>query len=98
MERNDRNDGNAGNQGGCAGNQGENEGNAGNQDGKAGNQGGNAENQGDSLRESSCLLLRLKSQSGRGAFHHPASMGSCLTYSHTYYALPTKWMSFPSRK
>ena len=62
------------------------------------NQGGNAGNQGDSLRESSCLLLRLKSRSARGAFHHPAFMGSCPTISHTYFALSTKWMSSPSRK
>ena len=78
-----------------AGNQG---GNAGNQGGNAGNKGGNAGTQGDSLQESSCLLLRLKSWSARGAFHHPAFMDSCPTISHTYFALSTKWMSSLSRE
>ena len=86
---------NAGNQGGIAGNR---VGNAGNQDGNVVNQGGNTGNQGDSLWESSCLLLRLKSRSARGGFHHPAFMGSCLTISHTYFTLSTKWMSSPSGK
>ena len=54
---------------------------------ECGNRGGNAGNQCDSLWESSCLLLRLKSQSGRGAFHHSAFMGSCPTISHTYFVL-----------
>ena len=34
-------------------------------------------------QEQSCLLLRLKSQSTKGASHHPAFMGNCLTISHT---------------
>ena len=55
-------------------------------------------NQGDSLWESSCLLLWLKSRSARGAFHHPAFMGTCPTISHTYLALPTKWITSPSKK
>ena len=32
------------------------------------------------------LLLRLQSRSARGAFHHPAFMGNCLTISHTCYS------------
>ena len=75
--------GNAGNQGGNEGNQGGNAedqggnpgnqgGNAGNWGENAGNQGGNAGNQGDSLRESLCLLVPLKSWSARGVLHHPA--------------------------
>ena len=71
---------------------------AGNQGGNAENQGKNAGNQSDSLWESSWLLLRLNSRSARGAFHHPALIGSCPTISHMYFALPTKWMSSPSRK
>ena len=55
-------------------------------------------NQGDSLWESSCSLLWLKSRSARGAFHHPAFMGTCPTISHTYLALPTKWITSPSKK
>ena len=55
-----------------------------------GNQSGNAENQGNSLGESSCLLLRLKSRSARVAFHHAAFMGSCPTISYTFFALFTK--------
>ena len=100
--------GNTGNQGGNAGNRGgnfRNAGNVGNQGGnrrKLGenvwNQGGNAANQGDSLWESSCLLLRLKSRSARGAFHHPAFMGSYPTISHTYFTFSTKWMGSSSRK
>ena len=54
-----------GNQGGNVGNGG---GNTRNQGGNSGNQGGNVGNQGDFLREFSCLLLRLKSQSARGDF------------------------------
>ena len=50
------------------------------------------------LCENLCLLLRLKSRSARGAFHHPTFMGSCPTISHTYFALSTKWTSSPSRK
>ena len=72
-------------------NQAGNAGNGGGNAGNPGNQGRNAGNQGDSNRESSCLLLRLKSRSVRGAFYHPALM------SHTLFALSTKWMSFPSR-
>ena len=73
-------------------------GNWGNQGGNVGNGVGNVGNQGNSLRESSCLLLWLKSRSTWGAFHHPAFMGSCLTISHTYFALSTKRMSSPSSK
>ena len=58
--------------------------------GNAGNGGGNAGDQGDSLRESSCLLLRLKSRSARGVFPDPAFMDSCKTISHTFLALSTK--------
>ena len=50
-----------------------------NHGGNAGNGGGNAENQGDSLREFSCLLLRLKFRSARGVFHHPTFIDSCQT-------------------
>ena len=50
------------------------------------------------LRENLCLLLRLKSRSLRGAFHHPDFIGSCPTISYTIFALSTKWMSSPSRK
>ena len=60
--------------------------------GNAGNQGRIAGNQGDYSRESLCLLLRLKSLSARGAFHHPASIGSCSTIGYTFFALSTKWM------
>ena len=73
-------------------------GNAGSGGRNAGNGGGNAGNHGDFLWESLCLLLRLKSRSSRGAFHHSAFMGSCPTISHTFFALSTKWMSCPSRK
>ena len=72
-------------------NQGGNAENGGGNAWNPGNQGRSAGNQDDSLWESSCLLLRLKSWSARGAFHHPALM------SHTLFALSTKWMSFPSR-
>ena len=34
-------------------------------------------------QEQSCLMLRLKSRSARGASHHPAFMRNCLTISHT---------------
>ena len=34
-------------------------------------------------QEQLCLLLRLKSWNVRGASHHPAFMGNCLTMSHT---------------
>ena len=34
-------------------------------------------------QEQSCLLLRLKSRNARGASHHPAFMGNCLTINHT---------------
>ena len=34
-------------------------------------------------QEQSCLLLRLKFRNARGASHHPAFMGNCLTISHT---------------
>ena len=54
-----------------------------------GNEGGNAGNQADSLWKFSCLLLRLKFRSARGAFHHPAFMGNCPTISHTFFALST---------
>ena len=60
--------------------------------------GGNAGNQGNSLLESSCLLLRLKSRKARGAFHHPAFRGSRPIISHTFFDLSSKWMSSPSRK
>ena len=75
-------------------------GNAGNGGRNAGNQGGIAGtgNQGDYLRESSCFFLRLKSRRARGAFHHPAFLGSCPTISHTLFAFSTKWISSPSRK
>ena len=33
-----------------------------------------------------CLLLWLKSQSVRGASHHPAFMGNCRTISHKFYS------------
>ena len=33
------------------------------------------------------LLLRVKSQSTRGASHHPAFMGNCPTISHTFFSL-----------
>ena len=66
--------------------------------GNAGNQGENAGNHGDSSWESSCLSLRLKSRSVRGAFHPPGVMGSWPTISHTPFALSTKWMSSSSRK
>ena len=93
--------GNVGNLGGNAGNQGRNVGNHGgnarNQDGNARNQGGNEGNQCDSSWEPSCLLLWLKSQSARGAFHHPAFIGSYPIVSHKFFALSTKWSS-PSRK
>ena len=100
-ERNEGNDGNvrnhrgnAGNQDGNAGNQGGNvgngNGNAGNQSGKAGNQGGNAGKQGDSLWESLCLLLYLKSRSARRGFHHPAFMGSCPSFSGKFVILPSR--------
>ena len=92
------NDGNAGNQDGNTGNLGGNAENGGGNIGNAGNQGGNAGNEGDSSRVSSCLLLRLKSRSVRGAFHHLAFMGSWPTLSHTFFALSTKWMSSPLRK
>ena len=55
-------------------------------------------NEGDSSRVSSCLLLRLKSRSVRGEFHHLAFMGSWPTLSHTFFVLSTKWMSSPLRK
>ena len=45
-----------------------------------------------------CILLRLKSQSARGASHHSASMDSCPTFGHTFSALPAQWMSSPLRK
>ena len=61
-----------------------------NHDGNTGTGGGNAGDQGDSLRESSCLLLRLKSRSARGVFPDPAFMDSCKTISHTFLALSTK--------
>ena len=35
----------------------------------------------------SCLLLRLKFQSARGASHHPAFTGNYETISHTFYSL-----------
>ena len=73
-ERDEGNDGNAGNQSENAGNQG----------GNAGNEDENAENRGDSLLESFCLLLRLKSRTARGASHQPAFMGSCLTISQIW--------------
>ena len=38
----------------------------------------------DTLAESFCLLLRLKSRSARGASCHSAFMGNYLTISHTY--------------
>ena len=60
--------------------------------GNAGIQVGNAGNQANSLWESSCLLLRLNSRSARGAFRHPAFMGSCPTTSPTFFVLSTKWM------
>ena len=85
-----------GNQGGNAGNQG---GNAGNQDGNVGNGGGNAGNQGgnqgNSSSGSSCLLLRLKFLSVRGAFRFPAFMGRCPTISHAIFAFSTSWMRSP---
>ena len=95
-ERNGGNDENAGNQGGNAedqsgntGNEGGNAenrvGNVGNQSGNAESQGGNARNQGDSSWESSWLSLRLKSQSARGAFHHPLFMGCCPTIIYTFF-------------
>ena len=40
----------------------------------------------------------LQFWSARGAFHDPSFMGSCLTISHTFLALSTKWMSSLSRK
>ena len=45
-----------------------------------------------------CILLQLKSRSARGASHHPVFMGSRPTISHTFLALPTQWMSSPSKK
>ena len=42
-------------------------------------------------QEQSCLLPRLKSQSARGAFHHPLFMGNCLPISHTC------WPHLPNR-
>ena len=61
--------------------------------GNAGNQGENAGNHGDSSWESSCLLLRLKSRSVRGAFHPPGVMGSWPTISHTFLpCLPSGWV------
>ena len=56
------------------------------------------QNQGDSLLESLCLLLSLKSWCVRKAYRHSAFMGKRLTISHTFFALSTQWMSFPSRK
>ena len=55
------------------------------------------QNQGDSLLESLCLLLSLKSWCVRKAYRHSAFMGKRLTISHTFFALSTQWMSFPSR-
>ena len=46
----------------------------------------------------SSLLLWLKSRNARGASHHSAFKGSCLTISHTFLALAPEWMSSPSRK
>ena len=56
------------------------------------------QNQGDSLLESLCLLLSLKSRCVKKAYRHSAFMGKCLTISHTFFALSTQWMSSPSRK
>ena len=83
-----------GNQGGNAGNQ---SGNKENRCGNTENGGGKVGNQGGSSWKSSCLLLRLKSQSARGAFHHLAFVGSCPTISHTFFAFSTRWMSSPSK-
>ena len=33
-----------------------------------------------------------------GASHHPVFLGNCPTIGHTFLALSTQWMSFPSRK
>ena len=60
--------------------------NAGNQGANARNQGGNAGNQGDSLWESSCLLLRLKSRRARGSIS-PSSIYGQLSISHTFFCL-----------
>ena len=40
----------------------------------------------------------LKFQSARVTSHHSAFLGSRPTISHTFLALPTQWMSSPSKK
>ena len=43
----------------------------------------------------SCLLLRLKSRSTRGASHHTAFMDNWQTINHTFLVLPTQCVSSP---
>ena len=83
--------GNVGNQ---VGNTRNGDGNGGNQSGNVRNGGGNAGNQGDSLWESLCLLLWLKSRSPRGSISSSQLLWAAAQLLATRFlpCLPSVWV------